>query len=199
MNMKSLAWLALSAWFVAVLALGAQDAFSSPPGVPPIPIALAATLPLAAFLVAYFASRDFRQLVLGADVRVLAGLQAWRLGGLWFLALYAYGLLPGLFSWPAGIGDMSVAIAAPWMVLALVRDPATLATRRFIAWNLLGILDLALALTFGALGSGLLPSLFGPVTTAPMAKLPLLLIPAFLVPLFIMAHLATLFQARRAV
>ncbi len=198
MNVKQLAWLILAAWLAAVLALGASDAFSTPAGTPPIPIALGAMLPLAVFLLSYFFSATFRARVLGADVRILAGLQAWRLGGLWFLALYTYGLLPGLFSWPAGIGDMSVALAAPWMVVALFRDPSTVSSRRFVVWNLLGIFDLALALTLGALGSGLLPSLFGAVTTAPMAKMPLLLIPAFLVPLFIMAHLAALFQARRA-
>src|SRR5204863_202344 len=67
----------------------------------------------------------------------------------------------------------------------------------FVAWNLLGILDLVVAVSAGALSSALASGVAGEVTTAPMAQLPLVLIPAYLVPLFIMLHLAALFQARR--
>ncbi len=40
--------------------------------------------------------------VLSADLRLLTAIQAWRAGGPGFLALYAHGLLPGLFAVPAG-------------------------------------------------------------------------------------------------
>jgi len=45
-----------------------------------------------------------------------------------------------------------------------------------VVWNLLGILDLVVAVTTGALSSGFVAGLAGKVTTAPMAQLPLVLI-----------------------
>jgi hypothetical protein len=70
-------------------------------------------------------------------------------------------------------------------------------TRPFVVRNLLGILDLVVAVGTGALGSGLAACGAGEVTTGPMARLPLVLIPAYLVPVCVMLHLTALFQARR--
>jgi hypothetical protein len=127
----------------------------------------------------------------------VTGIQACRFAGFGFLALYAHGVLPGLFAWPAGLGDVAIAVTAPWVVLALLRQPSFAGSRLFIVWNLLGILDLVVAVGAGVLSSGLAVGAAGEVTTAPMARLPLVLIPACLVPIFIMLHLAALFQARR--
>ena len=198
MPLNLVVWLALGLWYAAVFALGSAGAFVQPVGSPPLPILLGATLPIAAFVVAYNVSRAFRALVLSADLRFLATVQAWRLGGFWFLALYTYDLLPPLFAWPAALGDMAVALAAPWIIAGLAREPAFAGSRAFVLWNLFGILDLVVALSMGALSSGLVPAITGTgVTTAVMAKMPLVLIPGFFVPLFIVLHLTALFQARR--
>jgi len=186
----------LALWLVLVFLLGEQGAFVQPQEAPPFPILLGVTVPLLVFLAAYLGSRAFRALVLSADVRVLTAIQAWRAGGLGFLALYAHGVLPGLFAWPAGLGDILIGVTAPWVMLALIRQPRFTASRLFVAWNLLGILDLVVAVGTGTLSSGFVAGLAGAVTTAPMAQLPLVLIPAYFVPLFIMLHLAALFQAR---
>jgi hypothetical protein len=115
-----------------------------------------------------------------------------------FLALTAHGVLPGLFAWPAGLGDIAIGVTAPWVALALIRRPAFGSSGVFVVWNLLGILDLVVAVSMGALSSGFVPGFGGEVTTAPMARLPLVLIPGYLVPMFIMLHLVALFQARRS-
>ena len=141
----------LAIWFVIVFLLGAIGAFVRPPGAPPFPILLGATFPLVVFIAAYLGSGAFRALILGADLRLLTAIQAWRAGGLGFLALYAHGLLPGLFAWPAGLGDIAIGVTAPWVVLALIRRPAFAAGRLFVVWNLLGILDLVVAVSTGAL------------------------------------------------
>ena len=154
-------------------------------------------LPLVVFIAAYLGSGAFRGLILAADPRLLTAIQAWRAGGLGFLALNAHGVLPGLFAWPAGLGDIAIGVTAPWVALALIRRPTFVASRQFVVWNLLGILDLVVAVSAGALSSGFVAGLVGEITTAPMAQLPLVLVPAYLVPLFIMLHLAALFQARR--
>jgi hypothetical protein len=189
----------LAIWFVLVFLLGAMGMFVQPPESPPLPILLGATIPLLVFAAGYLGWSAFREAVLAADLPLLAATQAWRAGGLGFLALYTYDVLPGMFAWPAGLGDIAIGVTAPWIVIALVREPAFVKSPRFVIWNLLGILDLVLALSMGALSSGFVNALRGEATTTPMARLPLVLIPAFLVPLFIMFHIAGLLQARREV
>jgi hypothetical protein len=187
---------ALSVWLALIVALGAGGAFARPPGTLTLPILIGATAPIIAFLAAFWLSGAFRALVLAADLGLVTGIQAWRFAGLGFLALYAHGVLPGLFAWPAGLGDIAIGLTAPWVMLALFRRPGFAASRPFMVWNLLGILDLVVAVSTGALSSGLAVGIAGEVTTGPMAQLPLVLVPAFLVPLFVMLHLAALFQGR---
>jgi hypothetical protein len=189
----------LAIWFLLVFFLGAKGTLIRPPEVPPIPILLGVTAPLAAFLAPFCGSFTFRALMLATDLRFLTATQAWRAGGLGFLALYAYGILPGLFAWPAGLGDIAIGVTAPWMALALVHRPTFAASRIFVVWNLLGILDLIIAVTTGVLSSGFVPGLVGEVTTAPMVQLPLVLIPGYFVPLFIVLHLIAIFQARQII
>jgi hypothetical protein len=133
------------------------------------------------------------------DLGLITGIQAWRFAGLGFLALYAHGVLPGVFAWPAGVGDIAIGLTAPWMALRLTRKPASVSSGLFVVWNLLGILDLIIAVGMGAVGPAFAAGISGEITTSPMARLPLVLIPAYFVPLFVMLHFAALFQARRQV
>jgi len=189
----------LACWFGLVLVLGAMGAFVRPPETPPLPILLGCVVPLIVFAAWYWGSSAFRTAVFTADPRLLTAIQAWRAGGLGFLALGAHSVLPGTFAWPAGLGDIAIGLTAPWMALALVRRSGFVNSQLFLAWNFLGILDLAVAVSMGALSAGFVPGVVGNVTTAAMAQLPLVLIPAFLVPLFIMLHVVALLQARRHV
>jgi hypothetical protein len=127
----------------------------------------------------------------------VAAIQGWRWAGLGFLSLYAHRILPGLFAFPAGLGDMAIGFTAPWIVLGLIRQPSFAAGRRFAVWNILGILDLVVAVSLGTICSGFIPGLVGNVTSGPMAQLPLILVPAYMVPFFIMLHFTALAQARR--
>jgi hypothetical protein len=78
-----------------------------------------------------------------------------------------------------------------------IRVPGFAAGRLFVVWNLLGVLDLVVAVSTGAIVSALATGAAGEITTAPMAQLPLVLVSAFLVPFFVMLHLTALFQTRR--
>jgi hypothetical protein len=195
--MRSITVGVLALWFVVVFLLGAAGAIARPPGTPPVPILIAATAPVLVFLGAYWGWPAFRAYVLSLDIPLATAIQAWRAGGLGFLALYAHRVLPGAFAWPAGLGDIAIGVTAPWVARALVRRPGFGTSRVFVVWNLLGILDLVIAVSVGGLSSALASGAAGEVTTGPMAQLPLVLIPAYLVPLFVMLHLAALFQARR--
>jgi hypothetical protein len=187
-------YLVLVVWFVLVVSLGAQGAFLGKPGAPPIGMAIGFATPLLLFFMWLRLSSAFREFILSLDLRLVAGMQAWRFAGLGFLFLYAYKVLPGLFALPAGLGDMAVGFAAPWMILGLARNADFAAGSAFMRWNWLGILDLVVALGLGASMAMAAP---GTIGTAPMATLPLLVVPAFLVPLFLMLHATALLQARQ--
>jgi len=189
--------LVVAVWFLLVVSLGASGAFVGRPGTPPIGIAIGVGAPTLLFFALLRISQSFRDFVLSLDLRLVTGIQAWRWAGLGFLSLYAQNVLPAMFALPAGLGDMAIGFAAPWMVLALVRRPDFAASTAFIRWNVLGILDLVVAISLGTLSATLSTGAPGEISTAPMATLPLLLIPAFLVPLFLMLHAVALMQSRR--
>ncbi|ODU26065.1 MAG: hypothetical protein ABS93_04155 [Thiobacillus sp. SCN 62-729] len=184
-------------WFVLVVVLGTGGTFAGPPGRPPLPILVAVLAPLALFYTASRLSSRFHGLVMAADLRILVSMQAWRAGGLGFLALYAHGVLPGFFAFPAGLGDIAIGVTAPLVLLTLLRRPDFVASRRFRRWNWLGILDLVVALSLGAFGSMLASGVPGEITTGVMAFMPEVIIPAYLVPIFLMLHMTSLMQSRR--
>lgn len=189
--------LVVTVWFLLVVSLGAAGAFVGRPGTPPFAIAIGIGSPLLLFFAWQRVSQSFRGFVLSLDLRLITGIQAWRWAGLGFLSLYAHDVLPALFALPAGLGDMAIGFVAPWMVLALVRRSDFAASAAFVRWNVLGILDLVVAVTLGTLSATLTTGTPGEISTAPMATLPLLLIPAFLVPLFLMLHATALMQSRK--
>lgn len=196
-GMKAVVALAFALWFALVISLGAGGTFATPPGKPPLPILIGFTAPIVVFFAGFRLSRPFREFVLGTDLRLATGIQAWRFVGLGFLDLYAYGVLPGIFAWPAGLGDIAIGITAPWILVALIRQPGFAASRTFVVWNVLGVVDLVVALGTGALGALIASGVAGEITTGPMARLPLVLVPAYLVPIFMMLHATALLQAGR--
>jgi hypothetical protein len=82
----------------------------------------------------------------------MIGVQLYRALGVIFLILYATDKMPGLFAWPAGVGDLTVGLLAPVVAMAYARDPRQNAGR-VTAWNVLGILDLVVAITTGFITS----------------------------------------------
>ncbi len=185
------------AWLALIFVLGARGAFVAPQGAPPLALLIGLLAPLSLFLLGYWTITPLREFVLSADLRLIVGIQAWRWAGFGFLTLYTYGVLPGIFAWPAGLGDMAIGVTAPLVLAGLLRRPGFAASRSFVAWNLSGILDLTVAVSIGALVPLLAPNFYGAVSTAPMTQLPLVLVPTYLVPTFLILHLTALFHARR--
>jgi hypothetical protein len=115
-----------------------------------------------------------------------------RVVGVVFLILMAQGHLPAAFALPAGLGDIAIGVAAPFVARRLARAPrradVIAAATRFHA---LGILDLVVALSFGVL---LAPPwlLGGAPSTEALTLLPLALIPTAAVPLAIALHIVSL-------
>src|SRR5207253_5977483 len=107
----------------ARIGLGARGAFVAAPQTPPLALLIGLVAPLTLFLVGYRTIPALREFVLAADLRLIVGIQAWRWAGFGFLALYTYGVLPGIFAWPAGLGDMAIGATAPLVLSGLLRRP----------------------------------------------------------------------------
>jgi hypothetical protein len=176
-------------WFLAALSGSPLGIFDSEPR-PPIPLGLAAVVPVAIYGFLYLASGRFRDFVLSLDLRLLTLAQTWRIGGIVFVILYRQGALPGVFALPAGWGDVAIGLTAPVVAWSCVQP---LRWKTFIAWNVLGLLDLVLAVTLGVLASATpIGILAGDVSTRLMGQFPLSLIPTFFVPLLVICHLISL-------
>jgi hypothetical protein len=189
--------LVLGVWLALVIVLGATRALTVASGTPPYPIAIAVVAPFGVFFAALWLSAGFRSFVSAVDLPLITAVQGWRWAGLGFIFLWAYGVLPGAFAWSAGLGDMAIAITAPWVTLAVVRRPGFATSPLFVVWNLLGILDHVLAVSNAAINQSFATGAPGEITVAPMSLLPLVLIPAYLVPLFDMLHVVALLRTRR--
>jgi hypothetical protein len=113
-----------------------------------------------------------------------------RVVGVLFLILMAQGHLPAAFALPAGLGDIAIGVAAPFVARRLASDRGRAGAVRF---NVLGILDLIVAGVIGFL-------LLGPIevtpSTEPLTLLPLALIPTAAVPLAVALHVVSLRRLR---
>ena len=186
---------ALALWLGSVYLLGTAEVFATEGPRALRPVLLSIAVPVGIFLAAFAGSARLRRRVLSWDLATLTMLQHWRVVGFAFLPLLAHGVLPGLFAWPAGLGDVAVGLAAPLMVARLRRDPGFARSRRFLAYHALGMLDFVVAAGTASLAAGAYPGLIaGGPTSAAMEVWPLLVFPAFIVPIFIVLHLAVFFQ-----
>ena len=185
-GVRNLTLAVLAVWFLFALGGSLLGLFDSGPR-PPLLLGLAAAVPVAAFVVCYLTSAEFREFVLSLDLRGLALAQTFRVVGIVFVILYSLGALPGVFALPAGWGDFAIGITAPVVAWYWKRP---FPKRTFIVWNVLGSLDLVDAMTLGVLASASpVGILGGDVTTRLMGEFPLSLIPTFFVPLLLILHL----------
>jgi hypothetical protein len=114
-----------------------------------------------------------------------------------FLPLYAFGVLPGLFAWPAGVGDVAVGLLAFLVVSKIDRDPDFVTSPGLVGFHLLGLTDFVIAIATAALAAGAYPVLIpGGVTSAALDVWPLNIFPSFIVPAFIILQLSVLFKVR---
>lgn len=180
----------LLGWLGAAVALGALGVFeASSDSVFPT-LLLALVIPIMLGMTALRRSSVLDAVLNAVPLPWLAGIQLYRVIGIVFLALYVGDLLPGEFALPAGAGDVVVGLAAPvvaWMFVKRAQGSGL----TLLGWNILGVVDLVIAVATGFLTS---PS---PIQTlsldAPNGLItawPLVLVPAFAVPVSILLHVA---------
>jgi uncharacterized protein (DUF2141 family) len=180
------AWLALAIW------LGASGFFhgTNAEAVPKVVFGLG--VPLAVALAILATSERARDIVAATPQHLLIGVQLYRLEGAVFLIMLAYGRLPGEFAIPAGWGDVLIGASAP-IVAWLYRRDATRWRGLAVLWNVVGLIDLIVAVGMGVLTApGRLQQLALDAPNSLITAFPLVLIPTFLVPMSILLHLLSL-------
>ncbi|MGH7322585.1 MAG: hypothetical protein ACRELA_23600 [Candidatus Rokuibacteriota bacterium] len=183
------AFAAAAGWGGIIVAVAALGGFA-PGATGPFPAPVFAFVGFLTLLFGgWFLLPRFRSALLSVPLPALVGLNAARLGGVFFLILAADGRLSAPFAPVAGAGDMVVAVLAIPLAAMAARGaqerPAWLG-----AWNALGALDLIIAVSLGLLSAPNTPfRVFteGPGTLA-MTALPWIMVPAILVPLYLLVH-----------
>jgi hypothetical protein len=186
----------LLGWFAVALGLaGAGFYHVAGNGIPTVQYGL--LLPIVAGVVLIWRSELANRILDAVPQAWIVGVQFYRTLGVVFLMLYAAGKFPGLFALPAGLGDVAVGLSAPFVALAYARAPGENGSA-VRAWNILGLVDLVVAVTMGFLTS---PSAIAPIEVHPTSELitmmPMVMIPVYMVPLSILLHIASLVKLRR--
>jgi hypothetical protein len=180
----------LTLWAVVATALAYSGSLQphAAETVPPVGVTL--VIVLSVLFVSLAVSVSLRGLLTRqAD---LIRVHLWRLVGIVFLVLMVRGEAPALWALPAGIGDILIAITAPW-IARHVETPR--GRRRAVIWNLFGMADLIVAVGLGTMMSPGATQLFETTpTTEVMTRFPLALVPTFLVPLAFTLHVVSLWQ-----
>jgi hypothetical protein len=190
--------LVLLGWFAVAMGLALLGVYAADPDRYPT-IQYGILVPILIGSVLIWRSRAVSRLIDAMPQRWLVGIQLYRALGAIFLALYASGKAPGLFALPAGIGDVLVGVLAPIVAIAYARKPNDRAGW-LVAWNLLGIADLMVAVGTGFVTGSSPLQLAALDTPSDLVSIfPLVLIPTYLVPLSILLHVACLTKLRRTI
>src|SRR4029078_1734250 len=98
------------------------------------------------------------------------------------LVLYDRGEMPSAFAVPAGWGDVAVAFLA-FMLMMSVNPKTKSGLRLYLAWNVLGLIDI-----LAVVGNAATTAMRDPESMQALLQLPCSLLPTFLVPLIIVSH-----------
>ena len=185
-----------TAWYLLIRSVAIDGIFV--PGqsrIPVLPIAILLPILLGAPLLSR--SKTIGTVLDAMPAPWLIALQAYRVLGGIFLVGWAQGKLSSYFALPAGTGDVLVGLLA--LPVAYYASLGSQGGRRLgIAWNILGILDLSIAISMGILTSPGPQQLFPPDRpNALLGLYPTVMIPAFAVPSSILFHVLSIRQLVR--
>lgn len=169
--------------------IGALGAYEVPRNITHSYLYISVLAPTLVFAILFVLLPSVRQWTQGLNLAMLTLPHAWRTVGFAFLAGWASGVLPAGFAAPAGFGDFSIGIAAPFVAVALWLKWGH-AIKATVWMHILGFIDLAAAIYIGSTGF-LVPeekmSLIDPMST-----FPLVVIPTVFVPLLVLSHVMVL-------
>jgi len=145
------------------------------------------SLPIIGYAALPVLAPEARAALSAAPLWGLAGLQIYRIGGVAFFFALQDGLMPAVLALSAGILDVFIAVSALGVAYLLRRG---LGHRTAIAWNLIGLTDLMIAILLVA------ASIFGLLALSPapsaIGQSPFVLISLFQLPLAVIVHIEML-------
>src|SRR5260370_15604160 len=109
-------------WFIFAVSASASHLFKNDANRMGVEVGIAALAPIVVFSLWFAVSESFRQFALSLNPRTLTALQSWRFMGFIFVLFEARGVLPAIFAWPAGYGDMFIGVTASCVAWKLA-DP----------------------------------------------------------------------------
>lgn len=183
-------WIAVSAW------LADSGYYSGDAGglIPLVPIVFAAFL-TSLLLATRFGVVSEALASPGSLVRLSLPHTVRVMGGV-FLIVMAQASLPAVFALPAGLGDIAIGLAAPFVAWRLAHGKAV---RHAVWFNILGLFDLVVAITIGFFAAaGPFQVLDVQPTTQALTMLPLAMVPTVAVPIAITMHVVSLRRLRIA-
>ena len=148
---------------------------------PPLPQFVLFAL-VVALLLAFWRGAMFRAWILALPPRALVLLHTTRFVGFYFLSLHSRGELPYAFAVPGGWGDIAIATLA--MIVSVVSAETKTGRRAYLAWNIVGLLDILFVVATAAR-----LAFANPDSMIALLRLPLSLLPTFLVPLILATHI----------
>ncbi|HEY5227412.1 MAG TPA: hypothetical protein VIJ19_02670 [Opitutaceae bacterium] len=166
-----------AAWAGAALAAGSLGLLRQ---LPPAMVGIGIAAAVGAFSYGSLGRGWLAEAMQSLGLRGILALNIFRLEGLYFLRLGSEGRLPTIFADRAGWGD--VAAAAGAIVLLLWRGGRGFRTALWV-WNVLGVLDLAVAV-----GTATWLNLTSPGAMAAFTVPPFCLVPFWAVPLLLCGH-----------
>jgi len=185
-------WFAI-AWSAAINGVFSADASPSP--VPWLPLAIFLPVIIGAPLL--MLSKRVGHVLDAMPATWLVALQLYRVFGSFALAAWLRGAMPGVFALPAGIGDVLTGLLAVPAAIAVASGTAQ-GRKAAIAWNILGLVDFAVAITLGMISSpGRFQLIVPNVPSIGAGAYPDVLTPAFVVPSSILLHALSLRQLIR--
>lgn len=185
---------AVVAWVAVCLVLAQADTSAGPFALPGVRVAISGLVGAAAAL-GLLCTRVGASIVRAVPQSWLVGVQAYRGMGSMFLILAGAGLAPKAFGLPAGFGDVGIGLAAIPLAAVYAAAPWS-AWPAVAAWNVIGLVDLAMAVILALLTSPALHLLPGPANYA-LTQWPMNMIALFAVPLSAVLHAVSLAKLLR--
>jgi hypothetical protein len=189
--------LILTLWIAAAWTLAAKGIFQRNVvgNLPSLPVAI--FLPVLLGSLVLTRSEAVASLLDATPASWLVGIQVYRVLGGVFLIYWIHGTMPGAFALPAGIGDVGTGVLAlPAAVWVASGSPN--GRRIGIRWNVLGLIDFAVAITMGLLTApGPAHLLARDHPNQQIATFPTAMVPAFVVPFSTLLHVLSLRQLKR--
>jgi hypothetical protein len=176
-------------WAATIVTIAAMGGFR--PGLfgpVPAPVLAFGALVFGSF-VAWLSWPAFRRALLSVPLAALVGINSFRIGGVFFLLLFADGRLSSPFAPSAGWGDIITGRAAI-PIAASAASARSVSRGLLAAWNAFGALDLVVAVSLAFLSAPGTPYrvFIDPPGTVVMTTLPWILVATLLVPLYLLTH-----------